>query len=157
MNRREVLSGMAVAGASVAMSAPTIANTLPTSRAAWDKAMAAYQQARAASDASDAEFERIDAAYRVAIDKVPHVMSGDMGCDYPMSTADSGEVRRIRSSLASVRYIEPCTYADHNARQALIDAACRQARCSNCRDRRKCRLFRDRPAMRRDGQSPWRG
>ena len=53
MNRREMLTGMAVAGATVALTAPTIAKSLPASRAAWDKAMADFERTRAHRDAYD--------------------------------------------------------------------------------------------------------
>jgi len=123
VNRREMLTGMAVAGATVALSAPTIAKTLPASRAAWDKAMADLERAKAASDAYEVEYWRVEAAYRADVDKVPHVTSGDMGMGRRISTADSDEVRRMRAGLVSVRYLETCAYVDHKARQDFIDAA----------------------------------
>ena len=40
MNRREMLTGVAVASATVALSAPTIAKSLSASRTAWDEVVA---------------------------------------------------------------------------------------------------------------------
>ena len=44
MNRREMLTGMAVAGATVALSAPTLAKGLPASRATWDATLAKFRR-----------------------------------------------------------------------------------------------------------------
>ena len=52
MNRREVLTGMAVAGATVALSAPTIAKSLPASRSHWDAALAKFRRLHDEHDAA---------------------------------------------------------------------------------------------------------
>ena len=57
------------------------------------------------------------------MDRVPHVTSGDIDWGGTVSTENEGDVRRFRSSLAAVRYIEPCAYADHKAQREFIDAA----------------------------------
>ena len=44
MNRRDMLTGMAVAGATVALTSPSIAKSLPASRAQWDAAMAKFRR-----------------------------------------------------------------------------------------------------------------
>ena len=44
MNRREVLTGMALASAAVAVPATVVAKGLPASRAAWDRAMATFRR-----------------------------------------------------------------------------------------------------------------
>jgi hypothetical protein len=123
MNRREMLTGMAVAGATVALSAPTIAKDRPVSRAAWDKAMGDLQRAKAASDAYDAPFWRIDEAYRAAIAKVPHATVEGGGYGRPLTTADRDVVVYARNSCKSLRYVETCAYADAKARQEFVDLA----------------------------------
>ena len=63
MNRREMLTGMAVAGAAVAMSAPAIARGLPTSRSAWDKAFANWSAVQGKYDALCDRFDTAEEAY----------------------------------------------------------------------------------------------
>ena len=63
MNRREMLTGMAVAGATVALSAPTIAKTLPVSRTAWDKAFAHWSPIKARFDALCDQFNAAEEAW----------------------------------------------------------------------------------------------
>ena len=72
MNRREVLSGMALASAAVAVPAVALAEALPDRRA-WDRAFAALQAAHKASDDFDAPFWRIEDAYQAAIMGLPPV------------------------------------------------------------------------------------
>ena len=43
MNRREMLTGMAVAGATVALTSPSIAKSPPASRVQWDAALAKFR------------------------------------------------------------------------------------------------------------------
>ena len=52
MNRREMLTGMAVAGATFALSAPTIAKSLPASRTLWDAALAKFRHHHAEHEAA---------------------------------------------------------------------------------------------------------
>jgi len=63
MNRREMLTGVAVAGATVALSAPTIAKTLPASRAAWDSAFAHWSIVQAKYDAVCDRFSAAEEAW----------------------------------------------------------------------------------------------
>jgi hypothetical protein len=62
MNRRAAL--MEPAGATAAAQ---------LDRSAWDQAMARLQQVKAKSDEFDEPLDAITAAYRAAVDKVPHV------------------------------------------------------------------------------------
>ena len=121
MNRREVLTGMAVAGATVALSAPTIARGLPASRSAWNKAMANLDRAKAASDAYEPEYWRIEAAYRADVESVPHVMV--QTASRSVSTADLHEVAWARHSARNTRYVEACAYDLVRDNQRLADAA----------------------------------
>ena len=121
MNRREVLTGMAVAGATVALSAPTIAKSVPASRAEWDAALAELKRAKAASDAFDPELTRIDEAYQTAVDQVPHVIVEIDG--RKISTANEMEVSWARNGSRSLRYVEACAYSSVKASQQLVDAA----------------------------------
>lgn len=121
MNRREMLTGMAVAGATVALSAPSIAKTLPASRAEWDRAMDGLERAKAASDAYDSPFWRIEDAFKAEFDKVPHVTVEIYGRQ--ISTANWDEVAMARSSGRSIRYVEECAYEGVKAHQQLVDAA----------------------------------
>ena len=63
MNRREMLTGMAVAGAAVAMPTPTVAKSLPTSRSAWDKAFANWSAVQGKYDALCDRFDTAEEAY----------------------------------------------------------------------------------------------
>ena len=51
MTRREMLTGVAVASATVALSSPTIAKSLPTSRSKWDTALAKFRHLHDAHEA----------------------------------------------------------------------------------------------------------
>jgi hypothetical protein len=62
VNRREMLTGMAVAGATVALSTATIATSLPASRAAWDEAMADFERTRADRDAYEPTLDNLGKA-----------------------------------------------------------------------------------------------
>ena len=63
MNRREMLTGMAVAGATVALSTPTIAMSLPASRAAWDTALAKFRRHHDEHEAACVAHYTIEARY----------------------------------------------------------------------------------------------
>lgn len=63
MNRREMLTGMAVAGATVALSAPTIAKTLPASRAQWDGALARFRHLHDAHEAACTAHSAVEDRY----------------------------------------------------------------------------------------------
>jgi hypothetical protein len=122
VNRREVLTGMALTGAAVAI--PTAAmSTARPDRRAWDRAFAALQAAQKASDDFDAQFWRIEEAFKAEADKVPHVTIESGGYGRPLTTADQDVVRRARHGSASLRYVEICAYADVKAEQQLADAA----------------------------------
>lgn len=62
MNRREMLTGVAVAGATVALSAPTIAKNTPAGRAAWDEAMADFERTQALRDAYEPTLDNLGKA-----------------------------------------------------------------------------------------------
>lgn len=121
MNRREVLTGMAIAGVAAAVPAAAIAKSQPD-REAWDQAMDACKRTYAASDAFDSELWRIEDEYEAAIKYVPHVVSGDLGIGKPISTEHPDSVSGFRKDMESVRYLEPCVYVGHKARQAFLDA-----------------------------------
>ncbi|MEG3154460.1 hypothetical protein [Sphingomonas sp. RB1R13] len=69
MNRREMLTGMAVAGATVALSTPTIAMKLPVSRAAWDDAMTALARVQAIRAAHEPRLEELGGAIQAGNEK----------------------------------------------------------------------------------------
>lgn len=123
MNRREMLTGMVVAGATVALPVAAIAKSLPASRAAWDAAMADLERAKAASDAFDGPLCRIEEAFQAECDKVPHVTIKGGGYGVSLTTADRHVVARARHGSKSLRYVEQCAYADAKAEQQLADAA----------------------------------
>ena len=122
MNRREVLTGMALASAATVIPAAAVAasNAQPD-RAAGDRAMAELNRAKAASDAFDEHLTRVDEAYRAAAGEVPHATVEKYG--RTISTADRDEVARARSSCKSLRYVETCAYEGARADQQLVDAA----------------------------------
>jgi hypothetical protein len=122
VNRREVLTGMALASAAVAVPATVMAGSLPASRAAWDRAMASLMRANAAHDAFDAPYWRIEEAYQAAVNAVPHVTIDGGGYGRALTTADRDVVQWARRDIASVRYVEACAYADVKASQQLVDA-----------------------------------
>jgi hypothetical protein len=62
VNRREMLSGMAVAGATVALSTVTAAKSLAASRAAWNEAMAHFERSRAHRDAYEPTLDNLGKA-----------------------------------------------------------------------------------------------
>ena len=121
MNRREVITGMALASAAVAVPTAAIAKKLPASRVAWDRAMADLQRAKAASDSYETEYWRIEATYRADVDNLPHVTVEIDGRS--ISTADSTQVAWARHDARNVRYVEACAYDSVRQRQQLADAA----------------------------------
>ena len=118
MNRREVLTGMALASAAAVIPAAAMAasNAQPDS-AAWDRAMAELNRASTAADAFDDDLWRIDAAYRAEADQVPHVTVEGGGYGRPLTTADRDVVMYARSDCKSLGYVETCAYDDAKARQ----------------------------------------
>jgi hypothetical protein len=122
VNRREVLTGMALASAATVIpAAATAASNVQPDRAAWDRAMAALNCAKAEADAFDDELWRIDAAYHFEADQVPHVTVEKYG--RTISTANRDEVAWARSGCKSLRYVETCAYEGAKADQQLVDAA----------------------------------
>ena len=73
MNRREMLTGIAGAGATVALSAPTIAKSLPADRAQWDAAFAYMEACKAKADESERAWEPIYEAYEAGIPTSDHI------------------------------------------------------------------------------------
>ena len=67
MNPRELPTGMAVAGAAVALPAPTIAQALPASRTAWDDAFAHWSPVNAQFDALCDRFNVAEEAWGEAV------------------------------------------------------------------------------------------
>ena len=122
MNRREVLTGMALASASVAIPAAALAHSMAQpNRAAWDGALAALTAAHKASDDFEARFWPIEKAYQAAVKDVPHVIVDKGGRQ--ISTEDQQEVNWARSSAGNIRYVEASAYADVKANQQLVEAA----------------------------------
>ena len=122
MNRREVLTGMALASASVAIPAAALANSMvQPNRAAWDRALASLTAAHKASDDFEPAISRIEEAYQAAIKDVPHVIV-DVS-NRPISTENQQQVMWARSSARNIRYVEASAYADVRANQQLVEAA----------------------------------
>ena len=66
MNRREVLTGMALASAAVAVPATVVAKSLPASRVAWDRAMAHMRRCEEAFKRSEQGYDAFEQAYERA-------------------------------------------------------------------------------------------
>ena len=63
MNRREMLTGMAVASATVALPAPAVAKSLPVSRATWNAALARFRHHHNEHEAACVAHYSIEARY----------------------------------------------------------------------------------------------
>ena len=122
MNRREALAIIACAGVAATIPGSALAKCQPD-RTTWDRAMAAYERANSVSDAFDSKLERVWKAHEAAVADVPHITSGDIGYGHEVSTAKHDRMHWLRADMASVRYLEPCAYADHKARQQFLDKA----------------------------------
>ena len=122
MNRREVLAGMALASASVAIPAAALGNTMAQpNRAAWDRALASLKAAHKASDDFEPTIWRILEAYKAAVKKVPNTTVEVYGRS--VSTADSQEVSWARHGEQNLRYVEVCAYEGVKGRHKLAEAA----------------------------------
>jgi hypothetical protein len=122
MNRRELLTGMAVASAAAALPAAAAGSAAQPPRAAWDRAMAVHLQAVAASDAYDAEYDRIYKAHHAEVESLPHV-SMPNGYGGVRTTANRHDVLAARHGCRTLRYVETCAYDHVKAEQAFVDAA----------------------------------
>ncbi len=120
MNRREVLTGIAIASAATVIPAAALAASSQPDRAAWDRAMAELNRAKATADAFDPDLWRIDDAYRAEAEQVPHATVEGGGYGRTLTTADHDVVMYARTDCKRLRYVEACAYSDARARHQFV-------------------------------------
>ena len=121
MNRREMLSGTAVAGATVALATPTIAKSLPASRGAWDTALAKFRWHHAEHEAACTAHNVVEARYYAERPDQP------LGAVFKVGDTEETYNARVRADQAEFERLD----AECERRTGYDISEARQAQACN--------------------------
>ena len=118
MSRREMLTGMAVTGATAALSAPSIAKSQPASRTEWDAAMARFCRLHDEHEAACTAHSAVEDRYYVERPVQP------LGAEFRKGDTVDSYHERLRADRAEFERLD----AECSRRTGFTASEARQAR-----------------------------